>query len=81
MPRCIGSLSSPSLPFTTTMSLDTVTSTPEGTGMGLRPTLDIFDQLVMRCIEPVGWLPDVEEQLSADACASRVAASHDSRWR
>ena len=58
------SLSSPFGPFTLTDSGSIETVTPDGTGIGCLPILDI------------SRLPDLRQNLAADARRTRVVAGH-----
>src|SRR3954447_19433861 len=62
MSRDLRSDSAPRGPVTWTTSGSTVTVTPSGTGMGLRPILDIVD------------LPDLRHDLAADALLAGLVA-------
>src|SRR3954468_10947440 len=53
-------------PFTLTVPAPIVTSTPEGTGMGERPTRDISSS------------PHVAEDLAAHATLARLTVGHES---
>src|SRR4051794_25488012 len=64
MSREIRSCSSPFGPFTRTSSGSTVSSTPEGMGMGCLPMRDTA-------------LPDLRDELAADAGAACVVAGHE----
>src|SRR5947209_3384516 len=66
MSRETTSESSPFGPFTRTRSGSMVSSTPEGTGIGCLP------------IRLIG-LPDLRDDLAADAVATRVVAGHQAR--
>src|SRR5580692_7560820 len=66
MSRWMRSESSPLGPFTRTDSGSIATVTPAGTGMGCLPILDIS-------LFP---LPDLREDLAADAGGARVVAGH-----
>src|SRR4051794_5018212 len=68
MSRWMRSVSSPLGPLTRTSSGSIDTVTPEGTGMGFLPIRDMV------------WLPDVRDDLAADArVATLVAGHHASR--
>src|SRR5262249_9162425 len=62
--------SEPFGPFTETWRSAIFTSTPEGTGMGLRPTRDIS-----------ATSPDVAEDLAAHATLARLAVGHETLAR
>ena len=64
MSREMRSDSSPLGPFTRTDSGSIATVTPAGTGMGCLPILDI------------SRLPDLRQDLAADARGARVVAGH-----
>src|SRR5688500_12885937 len=68
MSRCTRSDSEPRGPLTCTTSGSMTTSTPLGTGMGLRP---------IRLIE----LPDLRHDLAADLRAAGVVPGHDALGR
>src|SRR5207245_8493789 len=53
-------------PFTVTRPSARVTSTPDGSAMGVRPTRDMSPPL-----------PHVAEDLTADAALSRLAVGHE----
>src|ERR1700689_995738 len=67
MSRWMRSESSPLGPLTLTISGSIATVTPEGTGMGCLPILDIA----------AAPLPDLRQDLAADAGDARVVAGHD----
>ncbi len=67
MSRCTRSCSSPLGPLTRTDSGSIVTVTPAGTGMGCLPILDTVVALA---------LPDLRQDLAADARRARVVAGH-----
>src|SRR3954454_1415136 len=69
MSRFLRSDRSPRGPTTRTISGSTVTVTPSGTGMGLRPILDMRD------------LPDLRHDLAADARLAGIVAGQDARGR
>src|ERR1700722_46566 len=66
MSRLMRSESSPLGPFTRTDSGSIETVTPAGTGMGCLPILDISSRL-----------PDLRQDLAADAGSARVVSGHD----
>src|SRR4051794_23802797 len=69
MSRDLRSDSAPRGPGTWTTSGSTVTVTPSGTGMGLRPILDMVD------------LPALRHDLAADALLTGLVAGQDAAGR
>src|SRR6266540_6290907 len=69
MPGGIGTLSLPFGPSTRSWS-PTCSLTPLGSGIGFFPTLDMMNN-------PSMCLPDLAEELSANAFLARSPASHD----